>query len=569
VVPKVRPAPWRSASRVPLPIMLVGSRGPIGARCSTGPPTIEDKPLYARRTPIAPVSIPHGHGAGLLPGSGSPRRLATLGLSSLAPRVGAHVGQIDSRVSRRPRLDLEPRARRRRPSNRSKGSRVGGQSNPPDLQACNPHLPSRLDVSLTQPSPQYTHRLFRFPAKFHPPVVRKLLDLYTEPGQTVLDPFCGSGTMLVEAAVSGRQGIGVDIDPLSVFVTRVKTLIHDSDVLHLEADKVLTNIMRHRRSAHAYEAFQFSDLSDVEFEREISGLFNAIPQIPNLEHWFRRYVIADLALIYTEIEQADVTDSTRSLMKLVFASIIRNASNADPVPVSGLEVTKHMRERDRRGRVVDPFIMYSNALKKALVAATEFSLAARSGGGVVFSGDATDLPAKLPLAHAIITSPPYNSAVDYYRRHTLEMYWLGFVSSQQDRLLLLPKYIGRHKIAMRDPRFQLPWEPGPLAEKWESNMREHSSDRASVFRHYVLSMTLAFEQMARKLYPGGLAIMVVGRSLWKNQEIPTDELMRELAQPGFILRESAWYPVVNRYMSYSRKNNANISEEFALVLEKI
>lgn len=48
-----------------------------------------------------------------------------------------------------------------------------------------------------------THYLFRYPAKFHPPIVRALIEEYTARDECVLDPFCGSGSMLVEARVSG------------------------------------------------------------------------------------------------------------------------------------------------------------------------------------------------------------------------------------------------------------------------------------------------------------------------------------------------------------------------------
>lgn len=67
-----------------------------------------------------------------------------------------------------------------------------------------------------------THYLFRYPAKFHPPVVRALLERYTGKGECVFDPFCGSGTLLVEASVLGRPSIGLDVDPVAVAVTGAK-----------------------------------------------------------------------------------------------------------------------------------------------------------------------------------------------------------------------------------------------------------------------------------------------------------------------------------------------------------
>jgi DNA methylase len=58
-----------------------------------------------------------------------------------------------------------------------------------------------------------THYMFRYPAKFHPPLVRRLLADYTQRGHRVLDPFCGSGTLLVEAAIAGRHATGTAVDP--------------------------------------------------------------------------------------------------------------------------------------------------------------------------------------------------------------------------------------------------------------------------------------------------------------------------------------------------------------------
>ena len=60
---------------------------------------------------------------------------------------------------------------------------------------------------------KYTHYLFRFPAKFHPPAIRCLIDRCSTEGDVILDAFCGSGTLLLEAALARRSAVGVDVQP--------------------------------------------------------------------------------------------------------------------------------------------------------------------------------------------------------------------------------------------------------------------------------------------------------------------------------------------------------------------
>ena len=68
-----------------------------------------------------------------------------------------------------------------------------------------------------------THRFYRYPARFSPKFVRQVIGELSKPGDTVLDPFMGGGTTIVEALASGRRAVGVDINALSHFVARVKT----------------------------------------------------------------------------------------------------------------------------------------------------------------------------------------------------------------------------------------------------------------------------------------------------------------------------------------------------------
>ena len=68
-----------------------------------------------------------------------------------------------------------------------------------------------------------THNFHPYPAKFIPQIPNLTIKWFTKKNETVFDPFCGSGTSLVEAKLLGRKSIGVDIHPLGVFMSKVKT----------------------------------------------------------------------------------------------------------------------------------------------------------------------------------------------------------------------------------------------------------------------------------------------------------------------------------------------------------
>jgi hypothetical protein len=72
-----------------------------------------------------------------------------------------------------------------------------------------------------------THDFYRYPARFSPLVARAAIECFTKPGDTILDPFSGGATSLVEGLGLGRHAVGVDISHLAVFLARVKTLLLD------------------------------------------------------------------------------------------------------------------------------------------------------------------------------------------------------------------------------------------------------------------------------------------------------------------------------------------------------
>ena len=81
-----------------------------------------------------------------------------------------------------------------------------------------------LDVALDAKKTNYlTHGLHPYPAKFIPQIPNILIKEFTKPKDVVLDPFCGSGTSLVESKLLGRNSIGIDLHPLAAFLSKVKT----------------------------------------------------------------------------------------------------------------------------------------------------------------------------------------------------------------------------------------------------------------------------------------------------------------------------------------------------------
>jgi hypothetical protein len=83
------------------------------------------------------------------------------------------------------------------------------------------------------------HSFYKYPARFSPLFAREAIKAFTQPGDTVIDPFCGGGTSLVEAISLGRRAAGFDISSLAVFLSRAKTSplsVHDKREILAWAD---------------------------------------------------------------------------------------------------------------------------------------------------------------------------------------------------------------------------------------------------------------------------------------------------------------------------------------------
>jgi hypothetical protein len=133
-------------------------------------------------------------------------------------------------------------------------------------------------IAAKDPNCGSTHNFYRYPARFSPLFVREVIRQYSSPGQTVLDPFMGGDTTIVEAVSLGRKAIGLDINALAHFVTTVKTTsLSENDFSVLE--KWSSQLRISRRSAKLWLTERVRNLPP-EIQKLCSILKMQIDELP-------------------------------------------------------------------------------------------------------------------------------------------------------------------------------------------------------------------------------------------------------------------------------------------------
>ena len=238
---------------------------------------------------------------------------------------------------------------------------------------------------------EFAHTIHRFPGKFVPQVARELLHLVGADAHTLIaDPFCGSGTSLVEGSLLGVPTIGVDFDPLAVFISKAKTTTLSA--------RQISEVIR-------YWALKIGSASDDDLA----------VAVPNLYHWFRPDIAKQLAFIKRRALQME-DEALRLFSLVVFSSIIRRVSNADD-QTQKTYVSGTLKKTPPLPNELFPFF-----LDKAARGMASYALCQRVPA-VVHRDDARTWRSPKTV-DGIITSPPYIDSIDYVYNQMLEYFWL-------------------------------------------------------------------------------------------------------------------------------------------------
>jgi SAM-dependent methyltransferase len=361
--------------------------------------------------------------------------------------------------------------------------------------------------------------------------------------------MCGSGTTLVEAALTGRFGRGVDIDPLARMVALAKATPVDAGEINRLADEV---------------------------ERLAAGTVDDgwRPDLPRLDYWFRAEVAADLARLRVLIKRLAADGPLQQLAWTVFSSLIVGRTS-----VANARDLVHSRHHYREW-VEDPLtvVRFVRGLRRASRLMRAFAMdlpSVKHPVGLVGS-DARALNMPDGAVDLVFFSPPYVSALDYPRAHAFAVAWLSDVLdiSPQDYRSHARKYVGsdRAPLAAATPTQPLPAATDHQAVDAVVAALADTPERAWVVSRYFADMASVFAEAARVTRPGGHVVVVVCPSNIRRVPVPTHEIFHSLAPAateGRLHLEAHYSRTIHdarRVMPYlEAKFGERMREEYVLV----
>lgn len=366
----------------------------------------------------------------------------------------------------------------------------------------------------------YTHGFHTYPAMFIPQVARKLLLEFSQPGDTVADIFCGSGTTLVEAMMLKRNAIGIELNPLACLITRAKTTPIDPE-----------------RLIQAYQ--QITDHYIQNPNRPIS-----FPETSNIDYWFSPEAISQL----NALKQAILKLENQALIDfffVAFSEIVRKISFTKNGEF------KLVRDKNKvaNGVDLDTFSAFSEVAQNNIVAMQSFYIdSSRDVNVRIIHGDSTqDLDLPDESVDFILTSPPYGdsrSTVAYGQFSRLSAQWLDMLPQNKkdiDRDLLGGNKNGDLNAAVIMNSDLLKQSVQLIAEQDEQRAREVAS--------FYQDLQCTFERASRLLKRDKYLIVVIGNRTVKGINLKTDLIIADLCHYlGFTTHGILYRNIPNKRM---------------------
>lgn len=425
-----------------------------------------------------------------------------------------------------------------------------------------------IDVDFRQMIPwvkggdQLTHQLHPYPAKLLPQIAHFFCraSILREPCGILLDPFCGSGTVALEASVAGIQPYVADANPFALMLSRVKTTPYN--VAELENCLVtLRSRSAGYRSAPRVEIINSHLWYSNEKKYALDRIIRAIQELQ--EEAIREFFLICFSVLARKLSFADprVNVPVRQKVKEVFSPQAKSAIEAR---FEWLEIVSPFDEFVKICRCNIDRVRITNKAAPGRAKVAELGDDARN----LRCGNRI-LEAPLPDASVgmVITSPPYGSAQKYVRASSLALNWLG-LAGPKELAGLERRSIGREHLSDKEP---LMLEGIPV--KYQSQLTRISRAnmlRAKLTATYLREMSSVVAELARVTVPGGRSIIIVGNNQVCGEIIANDQFVKERFEANGMTAELIVRDNIRARGLMTTRNRSvpAIAHETVLVLRK-
>lgn len=347
------------------------------------------------------------------------------------------------------------------------------------------------------------HRWFYFPHSFDPALVSAILaECNLTGGDSILDPFVGSGTTLLVAQEQGLRATGFDLSPVSVLVSRAKTSRYDSDTLAQCLDTVLATFAPSGRSVPGASPRLRKALSTGEL-RHLVAIRRAIESLPRP---YREFFLVSLLQAAREFSRAS--------------------------PDGGWFRWVHKPPRPRLVR--SSFERFA----KEMIADVNPGFPQADHTVEVYEADARSFVGDCQF-DAVVTSPPYPNRHDYTRVFHIELLLLGLTESEifDLRHRSLRSHVEARVNSCSSGSFVPPATLTEVLTDWPEDA-DHRVPH--MLAGYFEDMHTTMTRLGDMLRPGSCAALVVGNVRHAGRLIPVDEILAESAPQAGLRHSGTW-----------------------------
>jgi len=271
---------------------------------------------------------------------------------------------------------------------------------------------------------KHVHRLHPYLGKFIPQIVEVFLRKYFQAGQTIIDPFCGSGTTLVQANEMGVNSIGIDISAFNILLCNAKTQKYDIKKAKQEILDILEKVRNETQGSH-----------NILFKEKEGKLSLPSSNSEYLDSWFAPQALIELLTYRHYIETGNY--EYKDLLKIILS---RSARSARLVTHFDLDFPSKPQTEPysclKHNRICQPTqeaykFIYRYSLDTILRVA-EFDKLRTNASTNIIHGDSRT--ANIPPIDGLITSPPYVGLIDYHEQHVYAYHLLGLTDCRTEEI---------------------------------------------------------------------------------------------------------------------------------------